>query len=166
MNIAAEISNLKVIIDALLVTYPDMADDEQLRADMLEGETDIDALLAKLTNIALDAGSMADAIKLRKTDLDARKARYEAKEDAFRKLIAGVMQAANLSKFTLPDATLSVRQIAPAPIVTDPAALPDNCVKIERKPDMAAIKAALETLPNIPGVAMGNGKQSLTIRTK
>lgn len=67
---------------------------------------------------------------------------------------------------TLTEATLSTRFIPPAPVVADPSALPDDCVRIERKPDMAAIKAAIDAKRDVPGVVMSNGKTSLTIRTK
>ena len=110
--------------------------------------------------------AMQDAIKLRMSAMAERKARYERQEDAMRSLIISVMDRASLSKFVLPEATLSLRMVPPAPIVTDADLLTDDCVRIERKPDMKAIKALMESNGALPGVAMSNGRQSLTIRTK
>lgn len=166
MTVRIDVDMLRQSIDALFLNYPELADDEQLRADMLEGETDIDSVLARLVNLAADAGTMQDAIKLRMSAMAERKARYERQEDAMRSLIISVMDRASLSKFVLPEATLSLRMVPPAPIVTDADLLTDDCVRIERKPDMKAIKALMESNGALPGVAMSNGRQSLTIRTK
>ena len=166
MNIHADIQYLKSRIEALQIEYPELVDDDDLRADMFEGETALPEVLAKLVNSPLEAESMADAIKSRAAELATRKARFERKAAASRGLILDLMERANFPKLQLTEASLSVRQIAPSPYVSDEAALPDNCVRIERKPDMKAIKAEIEGGKDVPGVVMSNGKTSLTIRTK
>ena len=166
MDMRFELSELQHQIETLLVQFPELADDEQLRADTFEGETDINAVLAKLVDMSQEAASMADAIKARAAELTARRTRYENKEDAMRSLIRHVMDKASLTKVTLPEATLSIAFRKPAPVITDEAALPPECLKTITKPDMTTIKAWVEA-GNIPdGVAMGNGTTSLTIRTK
>ena len=166
MNMRFEVESLRQSIDALLVTYPELAEDEQLRADTFEGETDIEKVLSRLVGMASDAAMMQEAIKLRATDLAARNARYERQEDAYRSLILTIMERADLKKFTLPEATLSISNRKPAPFVADETALPDECLKVVKKPDMAIIKAWTEA-GNMPsGVAMSNGSTSLMIRSK
>lgn len=163
MNIRFDIAQVASAIEALRVSYPEIAEDDILRADMIEGETDLYAVLAKLVDLANDAGAMAEAIKIRKADLDARKARYDRQEEGLRSLIQNLMEKADLSKVALPEATLSLSFRKPAPIVTDEAALPDEFCKFKRSPDMAKIKEAA-TLP--AGCVMSNGKTVLTVRTK
>lgn|SRR5574341_2649815 len=166
MDLRIELDELKRSIDALILQYPELADDEQLRADMFEGETDLNGVLAKLVDMSNEAASMAEAIKLRTADLSARRARYDHKEDALRSMILAIMERAGLSKVTLTEATLSVSHRKPAPVIADETALPEECRKLVWKPDMAIIKAWCEA-GNIPdGVAMSNGSTSLTIRTK
>lgn len=166
MNMRIDVDLLRQSIDALLVTYPELAEDEQLRMDVLEGETNIDAVLSRLVDAAGDAAAMQDAIGIRIAALQARKARYERQEEVCRSLISTVMDRASISKFTLPEATLSVSWRKPAPFVTDEAALPEECLKVVKKPDMARIKAWVEA-GNMPeGIAMSNGKAVLTIRNK
>ena len=166
MNMRIDVDLLRQSIDALLVTYPELAEDEQLRMDVLEGETNIDAVLSRLVDAAGNAAAMQDAIGIRIAALQARKARYERQEEACRSLISTVMDRASISKFTLPEATLSVSWRKPAPFVTDEAALPEECLKVVKKPDMARIKAWVEA-GNMPeGIAMSNGKAVLTIRNK
>jgi hypothetical protein len=166
VTIHADIQYLKGRIEALQIEYPELADDDDLRADVFEGETALPEVLAKLVNTTLEAETMSDAIKSRAAELATRKARFDRKANASRGLILDLMERANFSKLQLTEATLSVRQIAPSPIVVDETALPDNCVRIERKPDMKAIKAEIEGGREVQGVAMSNGKASLTIRTK
>ncbi len=78
----------------------------------------------------------------------------------------GVMDDAGLSKVSLPEGTLSISHRKPTPFVTDESLLPDECVKLARKPDLARIKdwAAAGNLP--PGVEMSNGSASLVVRTR
>jgi hypothetical protein len=160
------IEDVKYAIESMLLQYPELADDEQLRADMFEAETDLNSVIGNLITMTLDAETMAEALKLRKAEIDARKSRFERKSDGIRNVIAKLMEQANLPKIVLVEATVSTRNIAPTPVVTDVALLPDDCVRIERKPDMAAIKAAVEAKREVPGTAISNGKVSLTIRTR
>lgn len=163
MTLHQQIASLQGEIASLLARYPELAEDEDLRADMLEGETDLHAVIEKLLGMAREAESMCEAIAARRGALGERLVRYEAKELAMREIIQTLMDRAGLQKLQLPEATLSISYRKPSPVVTDEAALPDEFCKIVRKPDMAKIKEA-ETLP--PGVAMGNGKSVLTIRTR
>ena len=165
-NLHFKIEALRSDIEALFLEYPELRDDEQFRADVFEGQTSIEAVLVSLVDNSRDAATMSQAISLRMKELGERKSLFDRREEAARKLILSLMEKANLPKIQLTEATLSTRQIAPSPFVTDATLLPDDCVRIERKPDMAAIKAALEGNRDIPGVAMSNGKTSLTIRIK
>lgn len=166
MNAHANVQFLNQQIDALVLEYPELADDVDFRRDVFEGQTSIDYVLSKLVETSLDAATMADAVKARKMELGERQARFERKDEATRKLILSVMERAELPKIQLTEATLSMRQLPPSPIVTDATALPEDCIKLERKPVMAAIKAAIEAGREVPGTALSNGKPSLTIRTK
>ena len=138
-------------------------DDDQLRLDTLEGETDLFEIAKRLLDdMERDEGDKAilaeqmDSRKVRRDRCDARiKARREA--------IAALMDCAGLDKLPLPEATLSLRKMAPKAVVIDAEALPDDMCTFTRKPNLAAIKEA-DTLPT--GVAMDNGGVSLTVRRK
>lgn len=154
----------KIQVAAVFANMRDLfADDEQLHIDTLEGETDLFEITRRLLDdMERDEGDKAalseqmDARKVRGNRCDARiKARREA--------IAALLDCAGLVKLTLPEATLSVRKMAPKAIVTNADALPDEFCTFTRKPNLAAIKDA-ETLP--VGTALDNGGTSLTIRRK
>lgn len=157
----------RVQVEAVAAMLRDeMVDDEQLYLDTLEGETDLYELTRRLLNeIEEDKGreaSLAEQIN----DRLARKARAAERVRARRNAITALLECAKLDKLSLPEATLSVRRVAPKPIVTDEAAVPEEYCKVIRKPDMAAIKAGVESGAAVPGVTFDNGGTSLTIRTK
>jgi Siphovirus Gp157 len=165
MALHNDITYLKSLIEELKINHPELADDDDLRADVFEGETDLHSVLERLVSAAIEADTWAGAVKTRCDELMERQKRFSDKNDVIRNLILSIMERANLPKIQLVEATLSMRKIAPSPIVTDIDLLPDNCVKIERRADMAAIKAAIE-VGEVLGVVMSNGKTSLTIRIK
>lgn len=165
-DIRLDVAELERAITNLLVTYPELAEDDDLRADTFEGETDFHAVLAALVDREREAKAMAGAVKSRMDDLATRKARYERQQEAMRLLIAHLMDRAGQRKVTIPEATISLSFRKPAPIISDEAALPDECVRLVRKPDMATIKDWVEA-GNIPdGVSISNGKDVLTVRAK
>jgi Siphovirus Gp157 len=166
MNAHFAIEALKNDIDQALLIYPELADDEQLRADFFEGQTNLDGVVSMLLDMSIEAKTMALAVKTRKQEIAERQARLERKEDACRNLIKTLLERAGINKLALTEANISLSNKAPSPIVTDESLLPDDCVKIERKPSMTAIKAALEAKREVQGVVMSNGGTTLTIRTK
>lgn len=138
-------------------------DDEDLVIGMVEGETDVDAILDALIEAnARDAAHIA-AQKEWEGEIAARRKRMEVRTKARRDGMLAVLEAVGVTKWERPLATLSVRAVSPKRVVQDADALPDEFCKFTRKPDMAAIKDA-DDMP--PGVTMDNGGASLTVRTK
>jgi hypothetical protein len=109
---------------------------------------------------------MADAIKARETDLRDRRARFERKAEAMRSLALGLMEAADLPKRILPDATLTITAGRQSVDVIDVNELPQGYFQTERKADKTAIKKAFDMGETIPGAAIVTGNPTLTIRTK
>ena len=151
---------------AAIVTMLDDAgesDDVVLRADMLEAETDLYVIATRILDaIEAEEGNI-EALKEQASVRAARKKAAEHRLGTYRTMLTGLMETARLEKLVLPEATVSLREVAPKRIVTNPDALPDEFCTLIRKPDLAAIKAA-ESMPD--GVAMDNGGQSITIRRK
>lgn len=160
MRIDLTVIQVKAIMTML---GDELADDEDLKLDTLEGETDLFELVAKLLERIENAEGDRAALVSQIQDRNERKARAEKRIEANRTAIMALMETAQLDKLPLPEATCSLRRIAPKPVVVDESLLPDELCRITRKPDLTAIKQ-LETI--IPGVAMDNGGTSLTIRRK
>lgn len=164
--IQVDIAAFKAHVAELLAAYPELADDDELRADMFEGETDMVPLVSRLLKRKLDVDTMVSAIKERKGEIAERQARYERQSDGYRTLIKSVMIAADLDKLALPDATVSVTKPRITVEINDLDAIPQGYAKFEKKPDKAAIKAALEAGADIPGAALGLSDEGLMVRTK
>ena len=145
-------------------------DDPDLLADMMEGETELHALLGWAIGKAMADKAMQAAVATRVADLAARKARFAKREKAMRGLALELLLLSGVPKVELAEATLSVTTRKPAPRVVDVEALP-VALTVPQPPKarpMADIRAHIDahdgTLP--PGVIMTNGSQSLTVRTK
>lgn len=160
----ADVASVLSDIDALLAAYPELAEDDDLRRDMLEGETDAFSVLSRLVNIERDANSLADAIAARVRDLQSRKARAERRKDMARALMLRVMRAAGIKKAPLVEATVSVGKGRDSVEITDADALPDDYVRVERVPDKKAILEKLAANENVPGAALKVGGETLTVR--
>ena len=93
-------------INQLLLDHPELAEDEVLRADMIEGSTDAYEFLAAVVASIGAAKYVAAGVKLYITDLTERRDRMERRADALRGLIFRVMEQARLTEAaaTLPAA--------------------------------------------------------------
>jgi hypothetical protein len=161
-----EASIIRNQIEAMKAVHPELTDDLELLADMVEGETDLHPVLAKLTDFVLDAESMAEAVKARKNEMGERQKRYERQGDIGRKAIQQLMEAAGQQKIVLPEATLSITSPRDKAEVTDAEALPQGFYKTERKPLSKEILAALKAGETIPGAQLRVGEAGLMVRTK
>lgn len=161
-----EASIIRNQIEAMKAVHPELADDLELLADMVEGETDLHPVLVKLADFVLDAEGMAEAVKARKNEIGERQKRYERQGEIGRKAIQQLMEAAGQQKIVLPEATLSVTSAREKVEITDAEALPQGFFKTERKPLSKEILAALKAGQTIPGAELRIGEAGLTMRTK
>ncbi len=165
MNLHFAIADLTNAIEALLQAEPELAHDEVLRADMLAGETNLEGVLDALVDAVQTAEARAEAASRQLDQLDARGKRYDRAAKRMRGLIEDIMDRADIKKMVRPAATLTRSWRKPSPLVIDEYKLPDDCCRIIRKADMAAIKAKIEAGETPDGVTMNNGKHVLTIRS-
>jgi hypothetical protein len=153
-------------IERLKVAFPELVEDADFLADMVEAETALDIVVTKLFREQRDAGAFANAVREQEKELAERRSRFERRQEMDRSLILSLMQSANMTKLMLAEATLSISTLPPKPIVDDEASVPDELCNFNRWPNMAAIKAAVKAGENVPGVHMSNGGTTLTIRIK
>lgn len=150
----------------LILLYPELEGDEQLRSDMIEAETDAHQFLTMLVRRIGETGALSEGTALYIKDLVERKARFERRIEALRSLAFKIMNAADVRKVELSEATLSIRAGTPKVILTDEKLLPDDCVQVVRNPDKATIKLKLAAGGMIPGAVLSNAEPSLSIRIK
>jgi hypothetical protein len=153
-------------INNLLLNYPELAEDEILRADMIEAETDANEFLSQVVRAIGANKVLATGTKAYIDELSERKARIERRDEALRSVALKIMQTADLKKAELPEATLSIRNGTPKVVIIDETALPPDCVRTTVSPDKTAIKEKLSSGQAVPGAEMSNGEPTLSIRVK
>ncbi|MGW1422723.1 siphovirus Gp157 family protein [Bradyrhizobium manausense] len=152
-------------IENLKLSHPELLEDDEAWLMSLESETRIEDLLTQVIRQIEDTKGLVVGTKDRFEELKARKERFENRVEALRSLAFKLMEAAELPKLELPEATLSIRSVPPSVMVTDEEKLPDIACKFERKPDKAKIKELLAS-GWVAGATMTNGSKSLSIRIK
>jgi hypothetical protein len=157
--------HVQLQVSSLLCDFPELAEDEILRADMIEGSTDLFLLLSQIEEQRQEAVAFVEALNLRIAGIEERKARFERRDKALRKVLFSLLQNAGLPKAELALATLSVRAGTPKVIITDEQALPDALCRFKREPDKIKIKEAL-TQGHVTGATLSNAEPILSIRVK
>lgn len=149
----------------LQADYPELAEDEILRADMIEAETELHDFMRQIENSRRENVMLSAALGAYIDELHSRKARLAMRDLASRKIMFRLMEMVNLKKIELPEATISIRAGTPKVIITDENALPDSLCRIKREPDKTKIKEALE-FGEVTGATLSNAEPTLSIRTK
>ena len=139
--------------------------DEETTRDMIEGETDLHGAIAGAVAMLTEAEAMSAGLGVKIGEFHARKDRYDDRIDFLRSAIEQAMVIGELRTLELPEATLSLGRRAASMVITDEAAVPAAYWKPQDPVlDRAALKAALKDKKTIPGVTLGNGSVSLTLR--
>jgi hypothetical protein len=146
-----------------------LGDDEDTRAylDTLEAETDLHEVAgALIASIEEDEGQSA-ALTMQMAVRKERRDRCEARIEAKRRGLVALLDAAKLEKLVLPEATISVRDVAPKLAVSDTEAIPEEYTTVVRKPDMAKLKAAFADKDQLPNwLRREDARRSATVRRR
>jgi hypothetical protein len=164
--IAVDVAYTAGAIDRMLAAFPELAEDGDLRADMLEAETDLHALMSRLVRIRQERLATAEGLNGYIGDLTSRRDRLARGADGIKGLMLALMNSAQLPKLVLPEATISISKPRESVNITDVAALPQGTFSLTRVPDKKAIAAQIEAGDEVPGAEIKCGQPSLTIRTK
>lgn len=156
---------VKAEIQRLKSAYPELADDADLLASTIEGETSFDRVMDKLAQVAIEARAMSDGLGTAIGSFKTRQQRFDKKAAAMRGMALALMEAAEQQKVVTPAATLWTRDGGTSVVVDDPNQLPQGYYSTERVPDKTAIKAALEKGDALPGAHLEYGNPSISIRT-
>lgn len=141
--------------------------DDQLFANMIEGETDLNRIVLRLHEQIARDEEMICGIKERQASLMERRQRAESRLASRKATIGKFMRCAKLATLVLPEVTYSVREGKPSLKVVDPLAVPLDLCRTKAEPDKEAIneKFADETaLPN--WLVREPARDVVTARTK
>lgn len=164
-KLVVEVSHHDYIRERLKADFPEI--DEETLADTLEGETDLNKMLAEIIRSLLDDVSMVAAMKARISDMQERVERINDRARKKRDLVGSVMERADIKKLSEPDMTVSLRVSPPALIITDETIIPDTWWKPQQpKLDKSGITSAIKDGGAVPGAFLGNSSLTISIRTK
>lgn len=146
------------------------ADDTELVADAIEGETNLLEAIAEALNEIDECDVIEAGCKAKVAEYDGRASAAGKRRDRIRAAIEQAMVATEQPALRLPAATLSITRRAPGLIVTNEADIPARFYVQPPAPppklDKKALLAALTANEAIPGAGLDNGTVSLTVRRK
>ena len=157
------IDQLKIQISLLLDKHPELIDDVDLRADMLEGSTDLHAIMERLLGEEREANELIAVVGNRIENLSARRTMFRARQTSLRDVMMEILQRADLRKISLPEATISITRRGPAVQVIDETLVPDAYCRFKREVSKTAIKDAINAGEEVPGAVLDNGSETLRI---
>jgi hypothetical protein len=157
------IDQLKIQISMLLDKHPELIDDVDLRADMLEGSTDLHAIMERLLTEERDANELIAVVGNRIENLSARRAMFRSRQTSLRDVMMEILQRADLRKIALPEATVSITRRGPAVQIIDDTLVPDAYCRFKREVSKTAIKDAINAGEEVPGAVLDNGSETLRI---
>lgn len=163
---AALVESYRRLKAALIAEYPELALDDQTLTDTLEGIHGAQDIITKLIRRAKEDEASVDALETLEAEYAKRRQRIATRAAAQKKAALEMMQECGISKVERPELTAWIGHSKPRVVVLDESALPDNMVEVItiRKPNKDAIKAAVDEGQTIPGVAMTNGSEYLSVR--
>lgn len=150
-------------ITALLLAFPELNDDEVLRADTIEGETDLHEFVSAMLRKIGATQAIAEGTKAYIAELRERESRMERREHALRTLIQQVLDTAGLRKIERPEATVSIRAGQPKVVIVEERLIPTDFIRVKTEPDKSKIKAAMLAHEHVPGCELSNGEATLAI---
>lgn len=151
---------------ALLANVKDiLAGDDDAIGDAIEGETNLKEAMARAVERMAEIDALAEAIKTQRDNLAARASRLEAQGEAIRAALQSAMAAAEMARLELAAATLSRRKVPPKVVVEDETKIPSFYWKrADPKLDLAALKNDMKNGTKVPGAAMGDPSETISIR--
>lgn len=165
-DIAHELHEQSLAANVLLANIRDViGDDEEMALVVIEGETDLKEAIAAAVDRISDLNAHMEALASQIKALGERKSRFEVQGERLRAAIHVAMGQAGLRKLELPQATLSVRAVAPKAEIIDEALIPSKFWKPQDpKLDKKAVLDALKAKEAIPGATLSNGGETLAIK--
>lgn len=134
----------------------ELPEDDQLRLDTIEGETEAFELMDRITESVLADETLAELAR-------ARAKRLEERADHRRAIILQMLEALDMTKVQRPLYTASLSHRS-KPVVTNADALPDDFIR--HAVDLVALGKALRAGQTVEGAELSNPMPSLTLRTR
>ena len=153
-------------LKALITEDPALAEDGALWLDLLEGETDLFAVLDRLLLEDLDDEGMLAGLAKVKEELTARTERLKVRKERRRTLIEQALLILDVGRVERPLATLSLVSRPSTLVVDDEVLIPSRFFVSKPHLDRTVLRHALTSGEDIPGARLESGVVSLTVRRR
>jgi hypothetical protein len=151
-------------INALLAEFPQLADDEELLRDTLEGNTRFNEIMERFLSAMRENETLAEAVSQRVGKLRERQTRLTHRAQFYRSLMHRLMDRAGIKSIPLPEAKISVVNSPEKVIVTDEAAIPEQYLIFKKEPNKTEIKKALKSGVSVAGAVLSNKTTTIQVR--
>lgn len=158
------LTQLRAAHAALIEAHPALADDDDFLADVVEGQTDANAIMERLVIERRDALAHAETMEKLAEDYANRAEVWVARADAKRKLMGLVLDAVGLRRMVTSAGTVSVSPGRVSVALDADFEPPQGYQKVRVDPDKTAIKAALEAGETMPGARLVTGNPIVQVR--
>lgn len=165
-RIDLDVHFLEQEIANLIAAYPELVEDEALKADVIEGQLDVESVMTRVMSHLFEAEEHLAGMKPRFDDLSERKKRWERRKEFCRALAQRVLEASGRPRIELPEATISKSAGKESVEITNVDELPQGTYSTERKPDKKAIGEQLKAGADVPGARLVMGADGVRINTK
>jgi chromosome segregation ATPase len=164
-DLRTEIRNEAEAAASLLANIRDViGDDEEAEQDAIEGETNLKELVGEAVDRINTLKGFGEAIDQQITKLEIRRERFKNQAELLKTAISSAMSTAEVDRLELPNATLSIKAVAPKAIITDEAAIPSKFWKpSDPRLDKKAVLDALKANEAVPGATLSNGSTTLQV---
>lgn len=147
------------------------ADDAELLADMIEGETSLYELAAIVVDSIAKDQELIDGIVSRESQLKERKERIRHRQNGRKAKLEQALMVFGERKMELPEATLSLSRRAAKLIIYDEAQVPTQFWKrgdpvLDKTGLTAHLKQLSEEDGEVPGARLEPSPDTITIRRK
>ncbi len=161
-----ELSILERRIQALHAEIPELEDDEELKTDMIEGETNAFSILDRAIDRIRHEQFLQEAIEQRKREMSVRHIFSQRRETFWRRIVMKVMDMAGIRRAQLAEATLSVSSSPQSVIITDETLIPAEFWRIKREVDKDAIRKEIRDGGVVLGAQLSNKEDHLVVKSK
>ncbi len=156
--------NTEEVLNTLREIAEGLSDDDPDKQAMLDQEADFSSLIEWGIRKRSEAQVFAEGCKELEQNYKQRRQSWEKKADAMRDFIGTLMSAAGETSYKGSAGTVSVKSVAPKPMVQNESHVPRQYKKTVI--DKSAINEAVKEGVSIPGVVLDNGGITTQIRTK
>lgn len=139
--------------------------DELFIRDSLEGEADLDGLVATLVHAIGEDEAHAEGLRSYQDQIGRRVSLYGERAEFKRRLLIQALEISGRPTMETDGGTVSLRPVPPKVIENEPADIPAEFwapqpPKLDRKALLSALKEGRE----VPGASLSNGGTTISIR--